>query len=76
MNFKPEILDMLEAEAVAETKRAILTLKGFFDSFSAIGDHSTIDLYNNIREAATKFKEAEEMIEFVGMLRDGKIDGL
>ena len=59
------LYDMLYSEAIANRKKALLTLHLLGDKPAGIGDHSTEDFYNNAREAATMLVDANDMIEML-----------
>jgi hypothetical protein len=61
--MKPELFEMLMAQAVAERTKAILTLNLLSEHPAGIGDHSTDDFYNNANEALSVLVDADDKIE-------------
>lgn len=54
---------MLETMAKAEIAKAKMSLELLSERPAGIGDHSTVDFYNNADEALTKLAEAEDKLE-------------
>ena len=54
---------MLETMAKAEIAKAKMSLKLLGERPAGIGDHSTVDFYNNADEALTKLAEAEDKLK-------------
>lgn len=63
MQLKQPIKDYLLAQANADLKKAELTLAGFSNSISFIGDHSTGDLWNDIDKVFELYCDALDRIE-------------
>lgn len=61
--MNPILYDMLYSEAIAEKKKALLTLKLLGDHPAGIGDHSTKDFYDNATEALQMLVDANDKIE-------------
>lgn len=61
--MSPLLYDMLYSEAIAEKKKALLTLDLLGNKAAGIGDHSTGDFYNNAAEALTMLVDANDKIE-------------
>lgn len=61
--MSPELYDMLYSEAVAEKKKALLTLSLLGNHPAGIGDHSTSDFYNNATEALQMLVDANDKLE-------------
>ena len=57
------LYDMLHASAVADRKKALLSLDLLANHSVGIGDHSTTDFYNNAEEALQKLVDADDRIE-------------
>ena len=60
--MKKELFEMLHSEAVAEKKKALLTLNLLSEHPAGIGDHSTGDFYNNAEEALSALVDADDKI--------------
>jgi len=60
--MKQELFEMLHSEAVAEKKKALLTLNLLSDHPAGIGDHSTKDFYENATEALTMLVDADDKL--------------
>jgi hypothetical protein len=60
--MKKELFEMLHSEAVAERKKALLTLNLLSEHPAGIGDHSTKDFYENATEALTTLVDADDKI--------------
>ena len=54
---------MLETMAKAEIAKAKMSLELLSERPAGIGDHSTVDFYNNADEALTKLAEAEDKLK-------------
>lgn len=61
--MNPPLYDMLYSEAVAERKKALLTLDLLGNHQAGIGDHSTGDFYNNATEALQMLVDANDKLE-------------
>lgn len=59
------LYDMLYSEAVAEKKKALLTLDLLGNHQAGIGDHSTSDFYQNATEALTMLVDAQDKIDML-----------
>ena len=57
------LYDMLQASAVADRKKALLSLDLLANHSVGIGDHSTTDFYNNAEEALQNLVDADDRIE-------------
>jgi hypothetical protein len=60
--MKQELFEMLHSEAVAEKKKALLTLNLLSEHPAGIGDHSTGDFYENATTALTTLVDADDKI--------------
>ena len=60
--MKQELFEMLHSEAVAEKKKALLTLNLLSEHPAGIGDHSTGDFYKNATTALTALVDADDKI--------------
>jgi hypothetical protein len=60
--MKKELFEMLHSEAVAERKKALLTLNLLSEHPAGIGDHSTGDFYENATTALTALVDADDKI--------------
>lgn len=67
--MKEEILNLLRREAEAKKARALMTLKGYANNFAAVGEHSTEDLYEDIRKAYKDYLDAMDEEENLIHLR-------
>lgn len=56
---------MLEASAVADREKALLSLELLSEHPAGIGDHSTTDFYANAEEALAKLAEADDRLEML-----------
>ena len=61
--MNPTLYDMLYSEAIAEKKKALLTLKLLGDHPVGIGDHSTKEFYSNATEALSMLVDANDKME-------------
>ena len=61
MNVK--LYDMLYSEALADKKKALLTLDLLGNNPAGIGDHSTTDFYNNANEALQMLVDSNDKLE-------------
>jgi hypothetical protein len=61
MNAK--LYDMLYSEALADKKKALLTLDLLGNNPAGIGDHSTTDFYNNANEALQMLVDSNDKLE-------------
>jgi len=61
--MKKELFEMLHSEAVAERKKALLTLNLLSEYPAGIGDHSTEDFYKNANEALSALADADDRLE-------------
>ena len=59
------LYDMLYSEAIADKKKALLSLELLSSKAVGIGDHSTGDFYNNAREALNLLVDANDRIEIL-----------
>ena len=60
--MKQELFEMLHSEAVAEKKKALLTLNLLSEHPAGIGDHSAGDFYENATTALTVLVDADDKI--------------
>lgn len=60
--MKKELFEMLHSEAVAEKKKALLTLNLLSEHPAGIGDHSTGDFYENATTALIALVDADDKI--------------
>lgn len=58
-----ELYTMLETSCLADISKAKMSLYILGEKAVGIGDHSTVDFYNNADEALTKLTEAEDKLE-------------
>jgi len=61
--MSPILYDMLYSEAIAEKKKALLTLELLGTKAVGIGDHSTKDFYDSATEALQMLVDANDKIE-------------
>ena len=57
------LYEMLVSQAMAEKKKAFLTLELLSNHPAGIGDHSTTDFYNNANEALEALASADDKID-------------
>lgn len=61
--MKQQLYEMLRSEAIADRKKARLSLELLIDHPAGIGDHSTDDYWKNARQALDLLVDADEGIE-------------
>ena len=59
----PRMFQMLQASAVADRERALMSLELLSDHPAGIGDHSTDDFYKNAEQALALLADAEDRLE-------------
>lgn len=63
MTYRREALDALRNCAESDRHWALSSLKIMLDHPAGIGDHSTGDLHDNLREALSKLADADDRLE-------------
>ena len=63
--YKENLYQMLTTDATAKAKKAVLSLDLLTNSAVGIGDHSTDDFYNNVKDAIKNLTDAEDEIETI-----------
>ena len=63
--YKENLYQMLISDSTAKAKKAVLTLDLMTNSAVGIGDHSTDDFYNNVKDAIKNLTDAEDEIETI-----------
>tara|TARA_R110001632_G_scaffold13011_3_gene44743 strand:+ start:1074 stop:1316 length:243 start_codon:yes stop_codon:yes gene_type:complete len=63
--YKENLYQMLISDSMAKAKKAVLTLDLMTNSAVGIGDHSTDDFYNNVKDAIKSLTDAEDEIETI-----------
>jgi len=63
--YKENLYQMLISDSMAKAKKAVLTLDLMTNSAVGIGDHSTDDFYNNVKDAIKSLTDAEDDIETI-----------
>jgi hypothetical protein len=58
--YKENLYQMLITDANAKAKKAVLTLDLMTNNAVGIGDHSTEDFYNNVKDAIKNLTDAED----------------
>lgn len=71
--MKTEIYEMLKASATSDKYKALLTLKAFDTNLSAIGDHTTGDLYENLETSLALLIDANDRLEMIEKLKNNQI---
>jgi len=61
--MKQQLYEMLWTEAIAERKKALLSLDLLSDHPAGIGDHSTDDYWKNSRQALELLVDADDKLE-------------
>ena len=61
--MKQQLYEMLRSEAIADRKKARLSLELLIDYPAGIGDHSTDDYWKNARQALDLLVDSDERIE-------------
>ena len=62
-DVKSAALDMLRNEAETDVFKALTTFKLLLENPAGIGDHSTGDYYQNLREALDLLCDAEDRLD-------------
>tara|TARA_R100000742_G_C4278212_1_gene100775 strand:+ start:1626 stop:1859 length:234 start_codon:yes stop_codon:yes gene_type:complete len=60
--MKQQLYEMLRSQAIAEQKKALLSLDLLADHPAGIGDHSTEDFWKNANEALELLVDADDKI--------------
>ena len=63
--YKDNLYQMLISDSTAKAKKAVLSLDLLTNSAVGIGDHSTDDFYNNVKDAIKSLTDAEDEIETI-----------
>tara|TARA_R110001599_G_scaffold182154_4_gene375138 strand:+ start:858 stop:1100 length:243 start_codon:yes stop_codon:yes gene_type:complete len=63
--YKNNLYEMLISDSMAKAKKAVLSLDLLTNSAVGIGDHSTDDFYNNVKDAIKSLTDAEDEIETI-----------
>lgn len=63
--YKENLYQMLISDSMAKAKKAVLSLDLLTNSAVGIGDHSTDDFYNNVKDAIKSLTDAEDEIETI-----------
>ncbi len=63
--YKENLYQMLISDSMAKAKKAVLSLDLLTNSAVSIGDHSTDDFYNNVKDAIKSLTDAEDEIETI-----------
>ena len=61
--MKSRVITMLQKQFEAQREKALLTLELLTENPAGIGDHSTVDFYNNAEEAIKALAEADDVLE-------------
>jgi len=61
--FKEEALNALMLNAKKDRSEALTSLAIMLDHPAGIGDHSTLDLHNNLNESLAKLADAEDRLQ-------------
>ena len=67
------LYDMLHASAVADRKKALLSLDLLANHSVGIGDHSTTDFYKNAEEALVMLVDADDRLKAIENYLDKKV---
>jgi len=65
-----EILTFLKREAETKLEKGLLTLRAYQNHMAAVGEHSTDDLYDNLRDAVQMVDDARSTLETIKSLKD------
>jgi flagellar motor component MotA len=76
MDMTKDVIEMLEAEANAQKKKGLLSLKLLTKKSAGIGDHSTEDFYKNAKEALEMIVDATDKLEVIDMLKNENWDDI
>jgi len=60
-----QLYEMLESMAKSEISKAKMSLKLLGEKAVGIGDHSTDDFYNNVKDAIKSLTDAEDEIKTI-----------
>jgi|TARA_R100000995_G_scaffold9526_1_gene4023 hypothetical protein len=60
--MKQQLYEMLRSQAIAEQKKALLSLDLLVDHPAGIGDHSTEDYWKNANEALELLVDADDKL--------------
>ena len=63
--FKKKVIDSLKKEAESNKLKALASLELLLDKAVGIGDHSTDDYHNNVKQALQQLIDAEDEIEIL-----------
>jgi hypothetical protein len=63
--YKENLYQMLTTDATAKAKKAVLSLDLLTNSAVGIGDHSTDDFYNNVKDAIKNLTDAEDELSTI-----------
>jgi len=63
--YKDNLYQMLISDSMAKAKKAVLSLDLLTNSAVGIGDHSTDDFYNNVKDAIKSLTDAEDEIQTI-----------
>jgi len=63
--YKDNLYQMLISDSTAKAKKAVLSLDLLTNSAVGIGDHSTDDFYNNVKDAIKSLTDAEDEIKTI-----------
>ncbi|HBY69704.1 MAG TPA: hypothetical protein DEG69_19380 [Flavobacteriaceae bacterium] len=63
--MKQQLYEMLRSQAIADQKKALLSLDLLADHPAGIGDHSTEDYWTNVDMALDTLVDAEDRIEII-----------
>lgn len=63
--YKDNLYQMLISDSMAKAKKAVLSLDLLTNSAVGIGDHSTDDFYNNVKDAIKNLTDAEDEIQTI-----------
>ena len=63
--YKDNLYEMLISDSMAKAKKAVLSLDLLTNSAVGIGDHSTDDFYNNVKDAIKSLTDAEDEIQTI-----------
>jgi|TARA_B100001093_G_C26106474_1_gene709079 hypothetical protein len=61
--MKKHLYEMLHSEAIADRKKALLSLDLLSDHAVGIGDHSTDDYWKNARQALELLVDADDRLD-------------
>jgi|TARA_R110001592_G_scaffold346908_1_gene639786 hypothetical protein len=61
--MRKQLYDMLWTEAIADRKKALLSLDLLSDHAAGIGDHSTDDYWKNCKQSLELLVDADDKLE-------------